>query len=174
VTQFTAFHGSHKAFAQPTEFHASKAMDFGPGFYLSTDERDAVAYGQRIYQADVALENPIVISVEGADPALVTWFKRNLRLSDADLGFYANPIAAAFTYANTLIEVGSLSSLMLMSALMKRGYDGIFVERAAAKAHNKVNWHGDIVVLWSPAQILSWRPFSFEEGQAAYRRSGRD
>lgn len=163
----TAYHGSSRAFPKPTEFHEPKGMDFGPGFYLSMSPKDAIGYGSNLHRATVRLENPVMIGAE-VDDDLVQWFKRALRVTDEDLEYHEHPIAGALAYFDELVQAGMLKPGALVSALKKKGYDGIYVEKDVAAAHNDVVTFGDFVVVWDPDQILEWQVMPLSEVRDIY------
>ena len=167
VNTLTAYHGSSRAFPKPTEFHEPKSMDFGPGFYLSLSPKDAIGYGSNLHRAKVRLENPVVIGEE-VDDDLVEWFKRALRVTDEDLEYHEHPIAGALAYFEELVRAGMLKPGALVSALKKKGYDGIYIEKDVAAAHNGVDTFGDFVVVWDPDQILEWQVMPLSEVRDIY------
>lgn len=167
----TVYHGTGKAMEKPAEikFKADWSGDFGPGLYFATALSDAMTYGSRVYEARIELKNPIVIAGTDEDAALVAWFKKALKITDEDLSFYDNPIAGAFAYFQTLVEVGTYRPDGLVNALKKKGYDGIYVERAAAQKHHDLAPAGDYAVVWSADQILSWEHVDEGQLRATYK-----
>jgi hypothetical protein len=159
---FTAYHASTSGMVdKPTEFRGSRGMDYGPGFYLGTDPGDLTLYGDRLYEATVRLENPIVISHdEPPDEELLGWMKRALRIDDemwADMQEdYPHPMVGAFSMALTLMQMGEISPARLIAALQKRGYDGVYVDGQIVNEHQNMGLKGDYLTVWSPEQILSW------------------
>lgn len=155
-----AFHASNSYMpTPPKEFRPFRSMDFGPGFYMATDCEDALRYGPHVHEADVRLDNPVVMSNKGFDPALLAWFKKALHIDDDSLSFYKNPIVGVFDLAKTLVDVGQISPASLVRALQKKGYDGILAEADVIAAHfpEMKRTRGAYVAIWAPDQILSWR-----------------
>lgn len=157
---FTAYHASTQKFDRPTEFRAFRNMDFGPGFYMATDAADTESYGLHLYEAEVRLENPIVISPDvPVDPELLRWFQRVLKIDDDHLEFYDNKLVGILDLLKMLVEMEETDPRKLIAVLQKKGYDGIYVDGSVVGAHHRdlPALQGDYLIIWSPDQILSWK-----------------
>jgi len=147
-------------------------MDFGPGFYLALSPKDAIQFGTFLHKARVKLEKPVVVG-EGYDPELVAWFKKALRITEDDLSEYDNPVVGVFDLFGALVESGLHKPSALVSALKKKGYDGVYVENSAIEQTGMSGVENDYVVVWEPDQILEWELVPLAENAEIYRSTLR-
>jgi hypothetical protein len=166
------YHGARRRMDKPDLIAESKAFDWGPGLYLSTDPSDSIGYGSHLYQAEVRLTNPIVIDASGRDESgVLAWMKRALRIRDEDLSEYDNKFGGVFALYQTLVQMGEYKPRALSDALQKKGYDGVIVTNEAIRQHQPdMRVHGDYIVVWAPDQLLSWEEVSAVDAKAAYHR----
>jgi hypothetical protein len=149
---FVGYHATRKRMDRPEKF-LMKTTDFGPGFYFATDVRDTLTYGEVIYQAQIVLKNPIVISrTTPPDPVFVAKMQKALKITDQDLSYGDHPIVEIFTLANTIISMGDFTIQAFQNFLVKLGYDGVIVSKDVLKQKQ----NGDYIVVFTPQQIVSW------------------
>lgn len=166
-----AYHGSYQPMKKPEEFREPKHFDWGPGFYLSTSPSDSIGYGSHLYKAQIRMTNPIVVDAGEPDPALFSWLKRAIRISDDDLAFYDNKMAGIFELYQTAVSIGAYKPMALADALKKKGYDGIIVRKEAIlQTQPSMDPRGDYVVVWDPDQLETWEEVDLEEAKRAYNR----
>lgn len=166
------YHGATRRMGKPDSIAESKAFDWGPGLYLSTDPSDSIGYGSHLYQAEVKLTNPVVIDASSSDESgVLAWMKRALRIRDEDLSEYDNKFGGVFALYQTLVQMGEYKPRALSDALQKKGYDGVIVTNEAIRQHQPdMRVHGDYIVVWAPDQLLSWEEVSAADAKAAYDR----
>jgi hypothetical protein len=146
---FTLYHGSHTRFDKPTEFRQSRGgVDYGPGFYMTTDPREAAEYGRYVYVATVKLENPLDLLED--DPEALKKLQRGLRIADEDLEHADNKTLEALRLANFVYSQKGIRNL-----LMRLGYDGIYADHRLVE-HPRTDVASDFVSVLSLEQILSW------------------
>jgi hypothetical protein len=158
----------------PTEFRAFKGIDYGPGFYFATDPRDTAYRGRFVHEAEVELNNPIVFSATKTDETALRRFKRAFSISDEDLSHDGPPLVQAIGLVKTLVDMGMYSAAQIHKWMMKLGYDGVYVENNVLTPRLK-GTHGDYFAIFTPQQILSWKPldknYQLEPNTRKTRRS---
>lgn len=165
-TRLVGYHGTRRPMERPEVFKG-KGMDFGPGFYFALDPQDALSYTDMyqplVYQAEVELKNPIVISHETpVDKALAARVMKALGggLEDVE-PFYDHLMVGVFEMVRALVSVGTVRADAFRAFLQKLGYDGVYVDRDIVQERmddggGSQQIHGDYIAVFSPEQILSW------------------
>ena len=157
-----AYHASMNGIPEaPREFRSFRGMDYGPGLYFGTDPQDLLLYGDRLYAADVELNNPLVISQdEPPDDQLVKGLQKALGIDSDMLRDYPHPLVGIFSLAKELHDMGELRFEDLIADLQEQGYDGVYVDGAVVNEHQGMDLKGDYFAIWSPEQISSWSEVS--------------
>jgi len=146
---FTLYHGTHARFDKPTEFRVTRGgADYGPGFYMTTDPREAAEYGRYVYVATVKLESPLDLLED--DPEALKKLQRGLKINDEDLEYADNKTLEALRLAALVY-----SQTAIRNFLMRLGYDGIYAEHRLVE-HPRTDVASDFVSVLSLEQILSW------------------
>jgi ADP-Ribosyltransferase in polyvalent proteins len=154
------YHGSPVAVAGLTNAAVGKrGSDFGPGIYFATEQSDAADYGRFVYQANLAVSNPLRVDRE-LTPEMDR-VRKMLRVSDDDLQFSDEGIwHTLMEYTSTLYDIGELTPKRFISGLKRLGYDSIIVPNAVileTKFGRDRNMHGDYIVVFDESQITDWR-----------------
>jgi hypothetical protein len=160
---FTLYHGSYSPFEKPTEFRDSRqGADYGPGFYMATDPREAAEYGYYVYAATVALKRPLDLLDD--DPDVLKRLQRGFRVDDEYLQDDSNKLLAVLRLAGA-----AYSQSAIRKFLIRLGYDSIYVDRRLIEV-SRTDAGSDYVSVLSPEQILSWKRVSIEEALVANGR----
>lgn len=169
------YHGSNRRIENPQDPMTVKAlssgMDYGPGMYFTTNARDAMEYGFNLYQADVDLKNPLMISSEMTPE--MDKFRKSFGITDEDMSFADEGIwLSIMEFVITLIDVGETTKKGIMDRIKKMGHDGIIVPAAVVRERKSASSiAGDYVIVFDPATITNWGETSPEDRKSFLKKT---